>query len=340
MYNSLNFNFEMTNGANTTVGYTHHVATLLLPVGERHGPAGQPVGPAELRGKRGRPRHDQRVVGHDHSRPTIPGTTTRTTAGRRRDPVDHRRDLEHRDVERAPDRHQRPGRRPGQPRAAERPQGDSRHVRDRDHPEVRRLGQRAGQRACRSPASAPTSPARRCRWAPGTSAATGTSASAPAIPNTAYSHVNAPNTPRCTYTGAEFPTDWCGGMCSAAPTSNHSGGVNVCFADGSVKFIKNTIATADLVGPRHPQPRRGGRRQRTLIGTSGRLAAVSGSRRSPRYVSAARPVFRHSIQGKSHDAIALTCLAAAFLDGSLGRPRPGCGSGRTSWRSRPRSRRT
>jgi prepilin-type processing-associated H-X9-DG protein len=65
-----------------------------------------------------------------------------------------------------------------------------------------------------------------------------------AVPNTSYSHVNAPNTPRCTYSNAEDAGSWywCGSMCSAAPSSNHSGGVNVCFADGSVKFIKNTIA--------------------------------------------------------------------------------------------------
>jgi prepilin-type processing-associated H-X9-DG protein len=30
-------------------------------------------------------------------------------------------------------------------------------------------------------------------------------------------------------------------MCSAAPTSNHSGGVNVCMGDGSVRFFKTTI---------------------------------------------------------------------------------------------------
>jgi prepilin-type processing-associated H-X9-DG protein len=30
-------------------------------------------------------------------------------------------------------------------------------------------------------------------------------------------------------------------MCSAAPSSNHPGGVNVCFGDGSVKFIKNSV---------------------------------------------------------------------------------------------------
>jgi prepilin-type N-terminal cleavage/methylation domain-containing protein/prepilin-type processing-associated H-X9-DG protein len=63
-----------------------------------------------------------------------------------------------------------------------------------------------------------------------------------AVPNTGYSHVNAPNTPRCTYNNSENPTDWCGSFCSASPTSNHSGGVNVCFADGSVRFIKNTVS--------------------------------------------------------------------------------------------------
>jgi prepilin-type N-terminal cleavage/methylation domain-containing protein/prepilin-type processing-associated H-X9-DG protein len=63
-----------------------------------------------------------------------------------------------------------------------------------------------------------------------------------ALPNNAYTHVNAPNTPRCTYTNSEDPNYWCGTMCSIAPTSNHPGGVNVCFADGSVKFIKNSIS--------------------------------------------------------------------------------------------------
>jgi len=62
-----------------------------------------------------------------------------------------------------------------------------------------------------------------------------------AIPNNAYSHVNAPNNPRCTYTNSEDDTYWCGTMCSVAPTSNHPGGVNVCFADGSVRFIKNSV---------------------------------------------------------------------------------------------------
>jgi prepilin-type N-terminal cleavage/methylation domain-containing protein/prepilin-type processing-associated H-X9-DG protein len=62
------------------------------------------------------------------------------------------------------------------------------------------------------------------------------------LPNNGYTHVNAPNNPRCTYTNSTDTNYWCGRMCSAAPTSNHSGGVNVGFADGSVKFIKNSIA--------------------------------------------------------------------------------------------------
>jgi prepilin-type N-terminal cleavage/methylation domain-containing protein/prepilin-type processing-associated H-X9-DG protein len=65
-----------------------------------------------------------------------------------------------------------------------------------------------------------------------------------AIPNNAYTHINAPNNPRCTYSNSEDAGSgnwWCGTLCSAAPTSNHPGGVNIAFADGSVKFIKDTI---------------------------------------------------------------------------------------------------
>ncbi len=62
-----------------------------------------------------------------------------------------------------------------------------------------------------------------------------------ALSNNAYSHVTPPNYPRCTYTNSQDPTYWCGTMCSVAPTSNHPGGVNVCFADGSVHFIKNSV---------------------------------------------------------------------------------------------------
>jgi prepilin-type N-terminal cleavage/methylation domain-containing protein/prepilin-type processing-associated H-X9-DG protein len=91
--------------------------------------------------------------------------------------------------------------------------------------------------------------AQACQNIPGSQASLGTRnvgtawimSMAYSLPNTAYSHVNTPNTPRCTYTGSQDPTYWCGTMCSAAPTSNHNGGVNVGMADGSVKFIKNTV---------------------------------------------------------------------------------------------------
>ncbi len=94
-----------------------------------------------------------------------------------------------------------------------------------------------------------TSFANQCANIPGTTVSLGTRnvgchwllAVQPWLPNNGYSHVNAPNTPRCTYTNSEDNQYWCGSMCSNAPTSNHSGGVNIGFADGSVKFIKNTI---------------------------------------------------------------------------------------------------
>ena len=36
--------------------------------------------------------------------------------------------------------------------------------------------------------------------------------------------------------------NWCGVMCNDPPTSNHPGGVNMCLADGSVKFVKDTVS--------------------------------------------------------------------------------------------------
>jgi len=63
-----------------------------------------------------------------------------------------------------------------------------------------------------------------------------------ALPNNAYNHWNTPNSPRCTYTNSQDNNWWCGTLCSVAPTSNHPGGVNIGFADGSVKFVKNSIS--------------------------------------------------------------------------------------------------
>jgi prepilin-type N-terminal cleavage/methylation domain-containing protein/prepilin-type processing-associated H-X9-DG protein len=63
---------------------------------------------------------------------------------------------------------------------------------------------------------------------------------------TSYMHWTAPNTPPCTNSlDAAFTdgtTGYVGPYGSASATSLHPGGVNLCFADGSVHFIKNSIA--------------------------------------------------------------------------------------------------
>jgi len=66
-----------------------------------------------------------------------------------------------------------------------------------------------------------------------------------ATANNAYSHVMAPNCISCT--GSNDSTGYYssanGGFGAAiTATSNHPGGVNISFCDGSVKFIKNSVA--------------------------------------------------------------------------------------------------
>lgn len=55
-----------------------------------------------------------------------------------------------------------------------------------------------------------------------------------------YNHVGTPNTLSCTASNS-FDPNWGSAQDSLPPTSNHSGGVNVCMGDGSVKFIKDTV---------------------------------------------------------------------------------------------------
>jgi len=60
----------------------------------------------------------------------------------------------------------------------------------------------------------------------------------------AYTHFGSPNSISCQNPATEVYGSWLtfvGPSHSAPPTSNHPGGVNVCFNDGSVKFIKDTV---------------------------------------------------------------------------------------------------
>ncbi|MFO0953803.1 MAG: DUF1559 domain-containing protein [Isosphaeraceae bacterium] len=59
--------------------------------------------------------------------------------------------------------------------------------------------------------------------------------------NTGYNHYNTPNKLTCIHTNDKNSQGWGGTTGLGTANSNHPGGVNVCFTDGSVKFIKDTI---------------------------------------------------------------------------------------------------
>ena len=53
-----------------------------------------------------------------------------------------------------------------------------------------------------------------------------------------YSHIMTPNLHACLFSAVTPDA----GKTIIGASSNHPGGVNVCFLDGSVKFIRNSVA--------------------------------------------------------------------------------------------------
>jgi prepilin-type N-terminal cleavage/methylation domain-containing protein/prepilin-type processing-associated H-X9-DG protein len=57
-----------------------------------------------------------------------------------------------------------------------------------------------------------------------------------------YNHYNTPNKLTCALPAELTPCcTWGGQDAASPPTSNHPGGVNMCFTDGSVRFLKDSV---------------------------------------------------------------------------------------------------
>ena len=57
-----------------------------------------------------------------------------------------------------------------------------------------------------------------------------------------YNHYDTPNKLACLNPAEITPQGWGGYAGMSPPTSNHPGGVNVCFSDGSVHFVKDSVS--------------------------------------------------------------------------------------------------
>ena len=103
--------------------------------------------------------------------------------------------------------------------------------------------------ACNSiPSSTPVSPN---SWIPGNAYTWG-------YPwnwvNMTYNHYNTPNKFTCS-SASDALGPYGGNTMMAPPTSNHPGGVNVCFTDGSVRFVKDSVNLTSWCGDRHSERR-------------------------------------------------------------------------------------
>jgi prepilin-type N-terminal cleavage/methylation domain-containing protein/prepilin-type processing-associated H-X9-DG protein len=59
--------------------------------------------------------------------------------------------------------------------------------------------------------------------------------------NVCYNHYNTPNKMTCNAANDTSGSPWGGLSMMTPPTSGHPGGVNICFTDGSVRFVKDTV---------------------------------------------------------------------------------------------------
>ena len=91
-----------------------------------------------------------------------------------------------------------------------------------------------------------------------------------------YSHTQMPNRTSCLY--HDIVMDGRGTITMIAASSNHPGGVNVLFMDGSVRFIKNSVNYLTMVCHRDSEQSRSGQFRRLLSRTK-RHPATDASRR-------------------------------------------------------------